>query len=131
MKKWKRLVFLCALAAVVSVCAIFVYLLLIPPNMERCETQEHTVSKNSRGDEVKMSDELCDGIANSDTATLMLNMKGTKKSEPFFIYDVDLNDPTFVWTDNNTLQVHIEGEGQIYKRLDHVSDVAIRYSSGR
>jgi hypothetical protein len=129
---WKRLTFLCALVApVVAVGAIFVYLYIIPSNMERCETQQKIVSKNSRGDEVKMNEELCDGLANSATTILLLTMKGTKTSKPFFIYDLGSNDPTFVWTDNNTLQVHVEAEKKsIYKQLDHVSDVAIRYSSG-
>jgi hypothetical protein len=127
--KWKRFGFFCGLVGVIAAFAVYVYG-HIPPNTSGCMTQQQIVSKNSRGDEVKMSDELCDGIAHSATTTLMLTMKGTKTSEPFFIYDIDASyPPTFRWTDNTILQVNIDGEGPIYKQLDHVSDVAIRYSS--
>lgn len=125
--KWSGLVILCGLVTIACAFAAYVYSKM-PPNMEKCITQQQTVSRNSRGDEVNMSEELCEGIASSATTTLLLTMNGTKTGTPFFTYDINTSyPPTFGWIDNTTLLVRIKGEGPVYKQLDHVAGVTIRY----
>lgn len=126
LRNWNGLLILFGLVAAATVFMVNVYAHITSP-LNNCSTEEHIVSKNAQGDEVTMREELCEGIANSARATLILTMKGNKASEPFFIYDINVSSPTFEWTGDDLLVIKIKDEGAVYRKLDHVAGVTILY----
>ncbi len=113
---------------VASLAGLLVFIYDRIPLTEGCKTVNNVISKGPHGDQVEMSEEFCEGIANSARATLFLRAYDTKIKESFFVYDIDASlNPLIEWRDNSLI-VSIKNEGKVYKRLNNVNNIKIIYS---
>jgi hypothetical protein len=125
-QKWAWRIFSYGFVAVLLAFMVFIYV-RVPFGNQSCKTEHHVVSQSPRGDKVDMAEEYCDGLANSATATLSLNVNGTDVAEPFFVYDIEASlNPDFRWN-GSLLTVAIKNEGHIYKKLERIKDITINY----
>jgi hypothetical protein len=125
-QKWAWRICSYSFVAILAAFVVFLYD-RVPFGNESCKTEHHVVSQSPRGDKVDMAEEYCEGLANSATATLSLNVNGTDVSEPFFVYDIDASlNPELQWN-GSVLTVAVKTEGHIYKQLDRIKDVTINY----
>lgn len=116
-----------AVVAVLSGLAVFI-VDRIPPNMGGCVADQHVISRNARGDEVEMHQDICGGFVYSDTVTLSVIMNKSGERGEFFSYERNDSEPIITWIRDDILEVNIQKTGEVYKKKDHFGGITIRYS---
>jgi hypothetical protein len=122
------LIFSHVLVAAVVGLAVFIYD-RIPDAPSSCGTDQKIISHNDLGDEIEMKQEVCGGIAYSDTVTLSVITKKNGEHAKFFSFASNgLSDPIVKWIANDALEVDIDTAEEIFTKKDHIGGIRILYS---
>jgi hypothetical protein len=135
--KYKVVTIAFATAFVLGVIAVRVW--LFPQGMEACATQVSQTVPGPGIYDIKVLEEACDGIAGSDTMSVVLSSHSLAKDRAVFVYERKNADPrlsrqdvppTVTWLDKDEVEVSIDMVSYIRTTLDQADGVKIHYSIG-
>ena len=124
-------------ACVLGVVAVRAW--LFPPGMEACATQVAQTVPGPGTYDIKVIEEGCDGIAGSDTMSVVLSSRTRKNDREVFVYGRKNADPRLsredvppkvTWLGKNEVEVSIDMVSYIRTKLDQAEGVKIHYRIG-
>jgi hypothetical protein len=125
-KKWLWRLTTHAIACMITAIAVLFYV-YIPLVDTGCFENPRVISKNNRGDEVELNEQICDGFGHSITVFINLIPSRTGRKETVLSYEQGNADPKVSWDGDGVLIIDIPEGALIHRKIEDSHGLNIRY----